>query len=577
MRRDSLSMRHLRRNETEVLDTAGRARGQTSKTPQNSVASARPRLYAGGTFFCGTPVPLEQGDRLFTKWGWACDVSSISTPGSNMSDLSWTQGQGRDPSLDAPVRRDGAGSASRDRRTPSVEPLRVLLLDDAGAPVAGARVTLEARQVMSDDSLRLTQVRGLLEPLTELSSALGETVFHDLSAVTYRVAVQRDGFVGRASIEARPGDDLVIALRRGRKYTGTILDATTKAPVVGAVVRVAGVDWNKRELTRAVGESDASGHFEVQGIGDHALAVTIQAPWYPEFKREFPMGTDQTTFRMHAAPRAVFRRLVDEQTGEPVAGATVRTNTGSAVSAEDGRFLLTGVGLDEDTRYLEDGNALISVQASHPAYATRTGDVTVPAVIPAGESRTVNVKTVPMVPRETCTGRVDSAANVPVADALVLLVVPGSNLSQSSVLRETLRTRTRADGSFVLPAVPSDLGSLQLVVLADKHAPCVLDFDPQSARHMELHLDAGLDLDLAAPACASGNRQVILEECAHAPSGPRTTLRRRSEQADMQGRVTFYGVRAGAVRVIMPGGSTMELDVSARGAAALSVATRISG
>jgi hypothetical protein len=45
----------------------------------------------------------------------------------------------------------------------------------------------------------------------------------------------------------------------------------------------------------------------------------------------------------------------------------------------------------------------------------------------------------------------------------------------------------------------------------------------------------------------------------------------------MQGRVTFYGVRAGAVRVIMPGGSTMELDVSARGAAALSVATRISG
>lgn len=570
-------MRHLRPNTPSLLDTAICAFTGQQENPQNSVASRRRRLYAGGVFFSGTPVPVAENDRLFTKWGWACDVSHSFTPGFKMSDLSWTQGQGRDPSLGCPEQRDGTGSASRDRRASTPEPLRVLLIDDTGVPVAGARVTLEARQVLSDDSLRLQLVRGLLEPISEQSSAAGETVFHDLSPVTYRVSVQRDGFVGRASIEARPGDDLVIALRRGRSYCGTVLDATTKAPVAGAVVRVAGVDWNKRELTRAVGETDASGRFEIAGIGEHALDVTIQAPWYPEFRREFPRDTDQTVFRMQSAPRAVFGRLVDSVSGEPVAGAVVRTTTGSTESAEDGRFLLTGVGLDGDTRYQDDGNALITVEAVHPAYATRAGDVSVPVDVPVGESRTVNVKTVPMTPRENCTGRVDSAAGAPVSDALVLLAVAGSNLAQASVLRATLRTRTRADGSFVLPAVPQDHGALHLVVLAAGHAPCVLDFEATAARHLELCLDSGLDLDLEAAACSSGNRQVVLEECAHSPAGPRTTLRRRSAMADVQGRISFRGVRAGPVRVLLPGGGTMELDVSARGASAVTVATRVSG
>lgn len=569
-------MRHLRRNQSSVLDTHTRSATEHAENPQNSVASARRRLYAGGVFFSGTPVPLTENDRLFTKWGWACDVSPSFTPGFNMSDLSWTQGQGRDPSLTGPAERDGTGSASRDRRASATEPLRVLLIDDTGVPVVGARVTLEARQVLSDDSMRLQLVRGLLEPLNEESGATGEAVFHDLSPVTYRVSVQRAGFVGRASIEARPGDDLVIALRRGRSYCGTVLDAQTKAPVPGAVVSVAGVDWNKRELTRAVGETDAFGRFEVAGIGEHSLDVTIQAPWYPEFRREFPRDTDQTVFRMQAAPRAVFGRLVDAVNGEPVAGAIVRTACGSTESADDGRFLLAGVGLDGDTRYLDDGNALITVEAVHPAYATRTGDVTVPVDVPMGESRTVNVKTVPMMPRENCTGRVD-AAGAPVADALVLLVVAGSNLSQASVLRASLRTRTRADGSFVLAAVPLDHGALHLVVLADGHAPCVLDFDPAAMRHLELVLDAGLDLDLEAAACATGNRHVVLEECAHSQAGPRTTLRRRSAMADAQGKISFSGVRAGPVRVMLPGGGTMELDVSARGAPAVTVATRVSG
>ncbi len=570
-------MRHLRQNTLHLSARDALPHTGQLENPQNSVASRRRRLYAGGVFFSGTPVPVPENDRLFTKWGWACDVSHSFTPGSNMSDLSWTQGQGRNPSLHGQADRDGTGSASHDRRASTPEPVRVLLIDDTGVPVAGARVTLEARQVLSDDSMRLQLVRGLLEPLAEQSSATGETVFHDLSPVTYRVSVQREGYVGRASIEARPGDDLVIALRRGRSYCGTVLDATTKAPVAGAVVRVAGVDWNRRELTRSVGETDAFGRFEVSGIGEHSLDVTIQAPWYPEFRREFPRDTDQTVFRMQAAPRAVFGRLVDSVSGEPVSGAIVRTTSGSTESAEDGRFLLTGVGLDGETRYLDDGNALITVEAVHSAYATRTGDVSVPVDVPVGESRTVNVKTVPMTPRETCTGRVDSATGAPVADALVLLAVAGSNLSQASVLRATLRTRTRADGSFVLPAVPQDHGALHLVVLAEGHAPCVLDFDATRARQLEFRLDAGLDLDLEAAACATGNRHVVLEECAHSPAGPRTTLRRRNAMADAAGRISFRSVRAGPVRVILPGGGIMELDVSARGAAAVTVATRVSG
>ncbi|MSR75233.1 MAG: carboxypeptidase regulatory-like domain-containing protein [Planctomycetes bacterium] len=498
-----------------------------------------------------------------------------------MIEASTTQDEGRYPLGYAQSSGSGAGSA--EARDPSggenrrTEALRILLIDDAGHTVQGARVLLEARQVNLKDSVDLSVVRGLLDPISEHSNAHGEAVFHDLSDVTYKVSVQRDGLIGRVSIEARSGDDLVISLRRGRTFKGQVLDAVTKVPVVGALVRVAGVDWNRREVTRSAGETDAFGRFEIAGVGDHGLEVLINAPWYPEFRHEFSQESDGLVFRLHPAPRGAFGRLVDSVTGEPVSGARVRSSNGETLSADDGRFLLAGIGLDGESRYQDDGTALVSLEALHPDYASRSGDVAVPVEVPAGETRTVNVKTVPMTPRPSCSGRVSDDCGRPVRDALVVLALPGSNLSQASVLRAAPRVRTAVDGSFVFKSFPGDLGALQLVVLATGFVPTVTQLPGTPQRNLELTLGTGLDLALKVPSLASGNRVVALDECVQSSVGPRTTLRRRTGVADEQGRVCFIGVRSGPVRVVMPGGGVMDLDVSPAGAPAVVMETRISG
>ncbi len=559
-------------------------RGACAATEENQhkkLAFGRPVHYVGSAFFAGTPVPVQDASRFPAIWGLGCCEPFVGFPGNKMTEASWPQSEGRNLSDSATSFGAGAGSASSTELGGGVShragALRLLLIDDAGHAVHGARVTLEARQVSLGDSIELGQVRGLLDPLVERSSSDGEAILNDLSNVSYRVSVHREGLVGRVSIEARPGDDLVISLRRGRTFKGQVVDALTKAPVIGALVRVAGIDWNRREITRAEGESDVFGRFEIAGVGEHGLEVSINAPWYPEFRHEFAKDSDGLVFRLPPAPRGAFGRLIDSVTGEPISGARVRSSTAETLSADDGRFLLTGIGLDGATRYMEDGTASVSLETQHSDYAPRAGDVAVPVEVPAGETRTVNVKTVPLTPRPSCRGRVSDDCGRPLRDAVVVLALPGSNLSQATVLRAALRTRTAADGSFVFKSFPNELGSLQLVVLAAGLVPAVVPLQAAPTGSLEITLTTGLDLALTVPTLACGNRVVALEECVQSNIGHRTTLRRRTGVADERGRVCFIGVRSGPVRVVMPNGGVMDLDVSPAGAPAVVMETRISG
>ncbi|MAG56812.1 MAG: hypothetical protein CMJ83_11015 [Planctomycetes bacterium] len=452
------------------------------------------------------------------------------------------------------------------------EPLRVLLLDEQGRPVSAARVSAEARQVSLDDSLQLGDVPGLLAPLVEVTPSDGEVTFGPLADVAYRISVAREGFVGRTGIDGRPGEDLIITLREGRVLRGQIIDSDTATPIPDALVRVSGIDWNHREITRGAASTDANGVFLVEGVGDHGVEIRVSAPWYPTFKVELPAEAPASVLAMSRSPRGVSARILDEHTGEPVEGVRIYALGVEAVTDTEGRFLITGISLPEGAAPAE--TVMAPLRCEHPAYVTRKLDVPVPGVIPDGEGHAVEVDVIGMEPRSALEGVLVDPDGLPVADGLVVLAPAGSNVAVPGALRQNHTARTGLDGRFQFETIPEFRGPLHLTALVPGYAAALRVIGNEEAR-VSVRLDYGLDLSLAVPG-TSGERMVVLEERGGANIGGQTTIRRRPGHTDRQGRVAFTQVRRGRVRIIVPGGGVMNLDMGPNGASAIHVESQAS-
>lgn len=238
-----------------------------------------------------------------------------------------------------------------------LEPAAVLhgrLLDEAGNPVAGARVNLTWQEVLADDP-RERPVGEAIER-SSVSKADGRFEIVNVPAGEVSLDVRAQGFLPIEGFEAAvpapdPERELVLRLRRGARLEGRV---TTTAAMPVAGVRIV-TEGNSAS-------TDAEGVYAIEGVAPGRQEVRVFHPHYRRRVRSLLIeeGTNRFDVELEEGFQ-VSGRVVDPD-GRPVAGARVRLTTLSRaelreherLTGVDGGFVLSPVAPD---RYVLEASA----------------------------------------------------------------------------------------------------------------------------------------------------------------------------------------------------------------------------
>ncbi len=219
--------------------------------------------------------------------------------------------------------------------TASLTPVLVNgLVTDAltGDPVAGVTASFDGQQATTDADGRF-----------ELSR---------LPRAGALITLSGDGFVERTiALDPAGGDEASLAIYPDGLH-GTVLDASSGAPVVGASL----------SLNGATSESAADGFYyfpPATGTGE----ITVQAAGYlPATAMVSDDGAlaGEQAVDVSLEPTALTGRIIDGKTGNPVAGATVQAGSQSAKSDAEGRYRLERLSGDD-----------LAITTSHADYETQ--------------------------------------------------------------------------------------------------------------------------------------------------------------------------------------------------------------
>lgn len=230
-------------------------------------------------------------------------------------------------------------SALFDLQTSSAASLRGRVTDEAGKPVAGARVS-----AIGGEGIFENDARAYAEAKTD-----SEGVFSlpDAPEGARVLSVRAPGLVPYThfQLEAKPEER--VSLKRGGSVRGTVTDMSGK-PAAGALVRA-------EEL--AV-ETDASGAYRIVGVPSGVLSV--QAFWKEDFaarKESVRVRKEEETEASLRLARAssVAGTVIEEESRRPIAGVRVsayadsgfrmasRRGNGTTRTDAQGRFRLRGL------------------------------------------------------------------------------------------------------------------------------------------------------------------------------------------------------------------------------------------
>ncbi len=263
--------------------------------------------------------------------------------------------------------------------TPSA-PLRGLVTDDAGQPVAGARIRAEPRGADAPSP----------SPLASGPATSGpDGAFHVEEALygyAYRLTAQATGYASSVLDvpPVEPGmavDPVHLVLTRGRRVVGSVVD-TDGSPVAQAEVSLLWpLDpsefrslWD-RPATAAT--TNAQGAFVLPGTAPGEYEVDVGHSRYaqrPTTRVAVPAGeSDFDIGDLTLVAGATIHGIVTGPDGRPLAGATIRSMsqhgtgeapTRTATSDVDGRFRIEG---------LSSGLVDLGVRASGYPVLTRAG------------------------------------------------------------------------------------------------------------------------------------------------------------------------------------------------------------
>ena len=205
-----------------------------------------------------------------------------------------------------------------------------VVLDEAGAPIAGAMIYAEPGDGGAGDGVAQTAS----------TDAEGRFLLSDLQDIRYRLGILEDGYA-RLEVEDVTIDrtDHVFQLRRGGELAGRAVDGETGEPIRAFEVRLVeplleeGEQrlWGYRSSwTTGVAFADTEGYFatdEDDLEADHVVGVEVRAEGYapavaPRVFTAPNPDPDELVLRLFRGV-AVHGVVVDRETSAPIAGARV--------------------------------------------------------------------------------------------------------------------------------------------------------------------------------------------------------------------------------------------------------------
>lgn len=412
------------------------------------------------------------------------------------------------------------------------------LLDERGAPLAGARLTLwgPARTVG----------RGSLEPLAVTSRTASDGSFRldGAGAAGNQLRIEAPGRATLELLDVKAGRlPRAVRLQAGRVLTGRVLEADGRTPAASALVRFEG-----RGATRWV-EAGPDGAFVLDGAAPVAGLVRVEAGERGRVSVAVDgRGSDAGTLRLE--PGAVLRgRVVDAASGSGIPRARVVAEApgGSFVARTDreGRYQMAALPVGP-----------VSVRVDHPQFVSWKR---LAVVLTTGSTTALDA---PLSPGAALRGRVVDEDGRPVAGALLSLAAGGgdepfrrSRPSQGPPFRSapdgTFRVeRLLPQGGLVLSARHPDFAPARLAGLGLQSGRTAGPFTLVLTRGLTLR---GRAIDQAG-APVSGAR-VDLARVERSPDGSAVNIGTRggswSQATTVDGRFEVAGLQPGEFQLTL--------------------------
>ncbi|QDU85278.1 Nickel uptake substrate-specific transmembrane region [Planctomycetes bacterium Pla163] len=311
-------------------------------------------------------------------------------------------------------------------------PVRVRVVDETGAPVAGAAVHAHHGPRARGDAV--AQAATDLDGYAELA---------DVPA-RFELLAEADGYVLEQSLRgtlesALDADDAVLVVRPAVHVTGVVVDASG-APVEGVRVAIGAPTIFDRMTTSpgvyraghgaATAHSNTAGRFELGPVADREHMLTAETPGYVRARVAAQPGTP---VRVELDRGAGLEGIVFEADGTPAVGALVRSGsmpTSERVTTDaQGRYVVWGYARPTSGDESGDGFAREAV-AIGPRAANSTTSPPYLLVLHEGHAVQVlqpvrprvdspAVQDVRLAPAHEIAGRVLTADGTPVAGAEV--------------------------------------------------------------------------------------------------------------------------------------------------------------
>lgn len=236
--------------------------------------------------------------------------------------------------------------------------------DDDGFPVSSLNVKLERQDDVVELPLLMSSFSGVANtvnrflgsgPQRAVSQADGSFRFSPLGAGRYRLSVEDRGFLPLSrEVEVEWGEDHSLGLvrvSRGEAIRGWVR-SQDGVPLSGATVLAAPAKANFMTMGPAINDvltgrvqvlSGQDGAFLLEGLKPGQFRLTVTHPNYaPGVVESIAAGDEPVEVELRPGA-TVSGRVLDAQSGQPVAGARVRVGGVRSRADEEGVFILEGV------------------------------------------------------------------------------------------------------------------------------------------------------------------------------------------------------------------------------------------
>jgi len=437
---------------------------------------------------------------------------------------------------DAPI--DRSKKIERNITIPDSHPLTGMIVNEHNHPVGGASVQLQRHnQINSSDNF-------IVQPPSTTSTATGEFHFEHVVAGNFFAGVRADGYASvSAEVVVPTSQTLIMRLgNRGGTVRGRVLHKDSNVPVPAVSLRLTPQGATARNMVDIlVQTTDAAGAFQFDNVSagpnqifiyphETGLGIAPPAPGTIQVNE-----SETTEVVLYVYPGyTVHGTVYDAATSNPLSNVIVMDsrNSNQAVSDVNGSYTLTGIFPHINGRspelYVKSDN--YSLAASEDGRQT----ISVPII----ENELVVKQDIPMTPKLTVSGHVETEDGMPVSIGSAQFVkAMGGIVEQPVSLKE--------DGSFNLKVPANQHGHVKIT--AEGYAAAasqVLSVETRDITGIKIVLQTGCTVTgtvLLPDGKPAPNAEIIHRVTQDSAVGQSVSMESIAK-ADSEGKFTLTGM-----------------------------------